>query len=269
MLPGPTSAHVTSMSWQEPNAWKHCNTPMHLAVLGADYKSAEIILSYGGDIDIQNGAGKTPLHEAVFYRSLDRIRFLVQHGADINRPNRAGLVPLQMALCDGAEEFFFSLLGLGASLQVAGHLKWSIADLALLSSERGILARLMIEHTMFPTPMLYQASRPSQPEDFAIAARRLVAVASSNQLFPAEQLFEAYEFLLYTLNFRRDTVWDFQAVRDLIQSFNAALYKAADTPRLALNEKFCPSCLEFQASVERSCRTVENGLDCSTKPFEM
>lgn len=254
---------------QEPNAWKHCNTPMHLAVLGADYKSAEIILSYGGDIHIYNDAGKTPLDEAVFYRSLDRIRFLVQNGADINRPSRAGLVPLQVALCDGAEEFFFSLLELGASVQAAGHLEWSIADLALLSSERVILARLMIEHTVFPTPMLYQASQRSRPEDFAIAARRLLAVASSNQLFPAEQLYEAYEFLLYSLNFHQGPVWDIQAVGDLIESFNAALHKAADTPRLALNEKFCPSCLEFQASVERSCRTVENGLDSSTKPFEI
>lgn len=267
--PGPTSGYLTSMSMQEPNAWKHCNTPMHLAVLGADYKSAEIILSYGGDIDIYNGAGKTPLDEAVFYRSLDRVRFLVQHGANINRPSRTGLVPLQVALCDGAEEFFFSLLELGASLQAAGHLEWSIADLALLSSERMILARLMIEHTVFPTPMLYQASGRSRPDDFSIAARRLLAVASSNQLFPAEQLYEVYEFLLHSLNFHQGPLWDHQAVGDLIESFNAALYKASGTPRLALNEKFCTSCLEFQVSVERSCRTVESGRDSSTKAFEI
>lgn len=255
----------------ESDAWKHCNTPLHLAILGTDYESAEIILSYGGDIDIYNDAGKTPLHEAIFYRSLDRVRFLVQHGADLNAPTRTGLVPLQVVLRDGDEKFFFSLLELGASLQAASHFEWSIADLALLSSEQGILARLMIDHAVLPTPMLCQseASQRSQPEKFSIAARRLLAVVSSSQLLPAEQLYEAYEFLCYSLDFDKILVWNSKAVGDLIESFNAALYSASNTPRLALNEKFCLSCLEFQSLVARSCRKAGRDIGSSTDKFEI
>lgn len=269
--PGPTGGCVLETSLKELGAWKHCNTPLHLAVLGTDYESAEIILSYGGDIDIYNDAGKTPVHEAVFRRSLERVRFLVQHGADLNRPTRAGLVPLQSALRDGDEEFFFSILELGASSQRAGHFAWSIADLALLSSEQGILARLMIDHAMLPTPMFGQseASQRSKPEEFGVATRRLLAVVSSSQLLPAAQLYEAYEFLLHSLDFHQGPVWDFQAVEDLIESFNTALYCASNTPRLALNEKFCPSCLEFQSSVARSCRDIGSGLSTSTTNLQI
>lgn len=270
-VPRPPGGCVMPTSNMEPHAWKHCNTPLHLAVLGTDYESAEIILSYGGYIDIYNDAGKTPLHEAIFHRSLDRVRFLVQHGANLDMPTRAGIVPLQAALRDGDEDFFFSLLELGASLQAAGHFEWSIADLALLSSEQGILARLMIDHAMLPTSVLGQseASGRSQPEEFGVATRRLLAVVSSSQLLPPEQLYEAYEFLLYSLDFHLGPVWDSQAVGELIESFNTALYSASNTPRLALNEKFCPSCLEFQSFVARYCRNLESGPSGSTKAFEI
>lgn len=119
-------------TWED--VWTHWNTPLHLAIRASDHDSAEIILRYGGDVNIYNHKGHTPLHEAIDHRKFGDIPFLIQHGADANKPSRDGHVPLHLALRDGNEELFFDLLEHGASLQAAAHFAWSIADLALMAS---------------------------------------------------------------------------------------------------------------------------------------
>lgn len=236
-------------------AWTHWNTPLHLAIRASDHDSAETILRYGGDVNIYNHQGHTALHGAMIHRRRDDVWFLIRHGADPNKPSRDGHVPLHLALSDGDEQLFFDLLEHGASLQAAAHSEWSIADLALLASERGILARLMSdEHTLLPTPLLdrSESCHQSQPINFAAATSDVLAVSLSDRILPPKDLYKMYQFLMHSLHIPKCTSWAAEAVDSLIESFVASLYKASNIPNLAATERFCQACLTFQSVATRS-----------------
>ncbi|KAI7787901.1 Ankyrin-repeat domain containing transcription coregulator asaA [Diaporthe eres] len=240
------------------DAWTHWNTPLHLTIRASDQDSAETILWYGGDVNIYNHRGHTALHEAITHRQQDDVWFLIRHGADPNKPSRDGHVPLHLALREGDEELFFDLLKHGASLQAAAYSEWSIVDLALLASERGILARLMSdehnEHTLLPTPLLNcsESCHQSQPSNFAAVTSELLAVSLSDRIIPPKDLYKVYRFLLHSLHFPKYTSWEAEAVDSLIESFVASLYKFSNIPNLAATERFCPACLTFQSVAARS-----------------
>lgn len=240
------------------DAWTHWNTPLHLTIRASDQVSAETILRYGGDVNIYNHRGHTALHEAITHRQQDDVWFLIRHGADPNKPSRDGHVPLHLALREGDEELFFDLLKHGASLQAAAYSEWSIVDLALLASERGILARLMSdehnEHTLLPTPLLNcsESCHQSQPSNFAAVTSELLAVSLSDLILPPKGLYKVYRFLLHSLHFPKYTSWEAEAVDSLIESFVASLYRFSNIPNLAATERFCPPCLTFQSVAARS-----------------
>lgn len=253
------------------DAWTHWNTPLHLAIRACDHDSAEIILRYGGDVNIYNDLGHTALHEAIDHRQRDDVWFLIRHGADPNKPSRDGHMPLHLALHGGDEELFFVLVEHGASLQVAAYAEWSIADLALLASEKGILARLMSdEHKLLPTPMLsYSHSCLLQPRNVSDAASRLLAVSLSDQILPPKDLYGTYRFLLHSLPLPRHRSWDAEAVDSLIEEFTTILYKASNIPKLAATEKFCPACLKFQSVAARFCRGPITNIVGSSEATEI
>lgn len=254
------------------HAWTHWNTPLHLAIRASDHDSAEIILRYGGDVNIYNHQGHTPLHEAIDHRKFGDIPFLIQHGADTKKPSRDGHVPLHLALRDGNEELFFDLLEHGASLQAAAHFTWSVADLALMASERGILARLMSdEHSLLPTPMLTgsESCGQMQTSNYAAAARKLLAVSLSDRVLPPKDLYETYQFLLRSLHIPKRTSWEAEAVDSLIESFISSLHKNSNVPSLAANERFCPACLAFQSVAARSYRDRMTSIDRSSESIEI
>ncbi|KAF6812391.1 HET domain-containing protein [Colletotrichum plurivorum] len=127
--------------------WTHWNTPLHLAIRVEDHDSAEVILRWGGDVDLCNAAGHTPLREAIDHNSSLSARLLLRHGADPN--NRA-------------------------TIEAASHFEWSIADLALLASEGDNLLRLIGEFSTLPTPLLcgLQSRQSKDREVLASLARR-------------------------------------------------------------------------------------------------
>lgn len=255
------------------DAWKDlCNTPLHLAILDSDHDSAEIILRYGGNVNIYNHQGHTALHEAIDHQQEDDVWFLIRHGADPNKPSRDGHVPLHLALRNGDEELFFDLLQHGASLQAAAHFEWSIVDLALLASEKGISARLMShEHAMLPTPMLdHSESRHQfQSSKFSAAASKLLAVFLSDRILPPKDLYETYQFLLHSLHIPKHVSWDAEAVDSLTESFIASLYKASNIPSLAATERLCPACVAFQSVAARCCRRRITIIDDWSGPTEI
>lgn len=166
-------------------------------------------------------------------------------------------MPLHLALRDGDEELFFNLLKHGASLQAAAYSEWSIADLALLASERGVLARLMSdEHMLLPTPLRNrsQSCHLSQPSNFAAATKELLAVSLSDRILPSMDLYKMYRFLLHSLHIPECISWEAEDVDSLVESFTASLHKASNIPSLAATERFCRACLIFQSVAARCCR---------------
>lgn len=255
------------------NLWMHWNTPLHLAIRVADYDSAEVILRCGGHVDICNAAGHTALREAIDHNRSDSARFLLRHGADPNRPSPDSQVPLHLALRNGDEDLFFDLINAGATVEAARHFEWSIADLVLLASERSILARLIDEFWMLPTPLFcsHQAPQSKTPEELASLARQLLAIMSSSRVLPPEPLYEAYRFVLSTAmpKYPKDKPRDRSMVDNLVESVVSGLSEVSGTPRLHLNEKFCPGCLEFQAVVRRTSRNPETDTVLSTPKTEI
>lgn len=263
---------ISSKGTSFQHSWTQWNTPLHLAICASDQDSAEAILRYGGDVNIYNYQGHTAIHEAIDHQGLDNLSFLIRHGADPNKPSRDGHVPLHLALRDGDEILFLDLLQKGAKLQAAGHFEWSIADLALLASDREILAILMSDkHALLPTPMLTRSKscHLSQPSNFAAAASKLLAVSCSNRVLPPEDLYETYLFLFHSLQVPTHPSWDAEAVNSLIENFTAGLYKASNIPSLATTERFCSACLTFQSLAAQSCRGPITGRDHCSRRIEI
>ncbi|KAH0436653.1 hypothetical protein CcaCcLH18_04210 [Colletotrichum camelliae] len=237
--------------------WQRWNTPLHLALLCFDYESARVILHHGGDPNIYNGEGRTAIHEAIKRQNLEGVRFLIRHGADPDRASQDGLVPLHAALYEGDEEMFSVLLEEAATLEAAAYYEWSITDLALLASEKSILERLMSdEYRQLPTPLMQSVGASLRPmsQDMAILAKRIVAVASSNQVLPEKALYETYHHLSSRLNIPRNQRWEADTVNDLVDNIMDSLHSVSQIPRLALGESFCPECLEIQKFIGRFSR---------------
>lgn len=250
--------HPTSAPNEYGDTWQRWNTPLHLALLCFDYESAKIILRHPrAEPNIYNAEGRTAIHEAVKLHNIEAIRLFIHHGADPNKASQDGLVPLHAALYEGYEEVFFALLENGATLEAATHYEWSITDLALLASEDSILERLMSdEYGQLPTPLMMspRVAPYPEPQNVAISAKKILAVASSNQVLPEKTLYETYHHLLSVLNIPRDQIWDTDAVNALVDNLMDTLYSVSQVPRLALGEKFCLECLRFLAYIKRFIR---------------
>lgn len=256
------------------NLWMSWNTPLHLSIRARDYDASKVILQHGANINILNSRGHTVLHEAILRRNMDDIEFLLQLGADPNQPSKDGYVALHLALNQGNEEMFFHLVRNGAALQAATHFRWSILDLALLASERGILSRLMsTERALLPSPMLscYKELNDARAcsEKLQDTAGELLATVLSNQILPPQHLYETYLATLQSLNIQDRKVWTPDAVGDLTEAFTSVLHKLSKVPRLSSAESFCNSCAAFQQDAARSWRGTLNEYGRGSGSFQI
>lgn len=93
----------------------------HYLVRG-DYKDnknlfnrvAELILTNGQDINLENKSGETPLHGACLEGRHLCIRWLVEHNVNVHVTNKYGDTPLHYAARKGAEDAVTILLEAGA-----------------------------------------------------------------------------------------------------------------------------------------------------------
>jgi len=84
-------------------------TPLHVAVRSGNLKAAELLISYGAEIDARDNDGATPLHCAVEGGNLDCIKLLISHSADVNVKNKQENTPLKWAL-EAEQEVVVGLL---------------------------------------------------------------------------------------------------------------------------------------------------------------
>lgn len=72
-------------------------------VLTGDILMAELLLSYGADVNAGAG-GNTPLHAAAMLGQVDMVRWLLDHGSELRAGNYDNKTPLEVAQQNGHED---------------------------------------------------------------------------------------------------------------------------------------------------------------------
>jgi ankyrin repeat protein len=91
-------------------------TPLKLAVLLANQRIAQMLISSGAQVDSKGPAARTALYEAVRDAHLDLIRFLIENGAAVNIRDKEGASPFDYAVWGGSVDSVALLLAHGARL---------------------------------------------------------------------------------------------------------------------------------------------------------
>ena len=96
---------------------------MHELAREGDVLSAEVIMTAGGEIDLQDDEGRRPLHEAAFFGHLPMVRFLVENGALCDAPvHPFGFTALYYAVQQSRYDVIVWLLERGARINVEDRL---------------------------------------------------------------------------------------------------------------------------------------------------
>jgi ankyrin repeat protein len=87
-------------------------TPLHFAVLAANYVTAKLLLKYGAAVSATDSHGNTPYHFAVTSKSNQLLRLLEEAGGDASKENEDGMSPIDVAHSENIKsaKIFFSSL---------------------------------------------------------------------------------------------------------------------------------------------------------------
>ena len=73
------------------------NTPLHYACSFNRVESVQSLLNNGANVNIQDIIGWTPLHYACRNNNFETVKLLLDNGANVNIPDDEGWIPLQIA----------------------------------------------------------------------------------------------------------------------------------------------------------------------------
>ncbi|KAJ4258107.1 hypothetical protein NW762_008247 [Fusarium torreyae] len=251
-------------SWWK--AWCLRNTPLHQALWLENLDLAKFLLDAGADVNIRNAYGRTPIHEAVDFKRRDVVAFLIKHGADANaltaestvryhanseRQGIQGLLPLHIALADGNSSLIQLLLDGGADASWTTPDGWNLLDLAVLAEDRRAVALLLSYNKDF---VKHLSAKPSPLPDQKTAARALLAIATSEELFPPANLRPVYLYALsqvdvLVLSAKEPRNAVFSAAERLAESLLAQLRSIAGMEMEVPLRNLCDGCKEFQTTV--------------------
>ncbi|KAJ7650327.1 ankyrin repeat-containing domain protein [Roridomyces roridus] len=84
--------HLVEQESVSPNAPDEFTyTPMHAAASYGQIHVLELLISRGGDVNVQDEDGDTPIYTV---ENVETARFLVEHGATLERQNSEGVSPI-------------------------------------------------------------------------------------------------------------------------------------------------------------------------------
>lgn len=69
-------------------------TPLHVAALLGRWQMAEILISFGADVNAKNINRRSPLHKVAGMGNKEVLTVLIEAGADVNARDRKGRTPL-------------------------------------------------------------------------------------------------------------------------------------------------------------------------------
>uniref|UniRef100_A0A1B6KIB2 Uncharacterized protein n=1 Tax=Graphocephala atropunctata TaxID=36148 RepID=A0A1B6KIB2_9HEMI len=98
--------------------WKDKSSPIHVAVLGLNFKIVKLLVEAGANINCQEEHGITPLHICVERNNLETATYLVKKRANVNIENFDSISPLETAVGNGFHEITELLINAGANVNV-------------------------------------------------------------------------------------------------------------------------------------------------------
>lgn len=111
-------------------------TSLHEAVVGGRTDALDLLVSYGADLEVQDGDGDTALMRACTTNAIPEetrllmIERLIHHGAEVNHTNHVEETPLVVCVKHGRADAMLILLRSGAHLDTVDREGRSIAELA-------------------------------------------------------------------------------------------------------------------------------------------
>ena len=94
---------------------KSAYTPLFLAAR-VSLQTVQILIQFGGDVELGNHLGEIPLHAASSSGLVDVIVLLISSGSDVNARSTQGLTPLYLAIGSGSRNAVKTLLRFGADV---------------------------------------------------------------------------------------------------------------------------------------------------------
>jgi|GEM_PF-5253677 len=124
------------LSRYDENGW----TPLHVAALSNDYLPALYLLSSEANPSAKsaNALGTTPLHAAAFVHNDSTAEMLIRYEADVNVQDAHGWTPLHLAAYMGDPKVAMMLLRSGADLSLKTHRGETAFDFAMMSGRDDI-----------------------------------------------------------------------------------------------------------------------------------
>ncbi|EAY17282.1 ankyrin repeat protein, putative [Trichomonas vaginalis G3] len=83
-------------------------TSLHIAILNNSIEMVELLLSHGANVNEKNKTGETPLLKAVFGNKKEIVELLLSHGANVNESDKYG----RTVLCSAAEHNCYEIVKL-------------------------------------------------------------------------------------------------------------------------------------------------------------
>ena len=78
-------------------------SPLHLASAYNHFKTMQLLIQHGADVNARDNGNSTPLHLASRWGGVESVQLLVQHGADVNARDEDDSTPLHLVFKVSAE----------------------------------------------------------------------------------------------------------------------------------------------------------------------
>jgi ankyrin repeat protein len=121
-------------------------TLLHLAAFHGDYRTSELLVEAGADVNAVCESGTTPLHKATVIGSEGSekvVELLIAHGAKVNVEDQGGNTPLHESAWRGYEHIVTLLLSHGADVNARDRLGKTPLDLAVANARRVVVENLL------------------------------------------------------------------------------------------------------------------------------